>query len=270
MRSWTVCKLVVVCMAALGTLAVGVGAASAGTYENLCPSLGEPLFCGHFEWTYMVAVNNSTGSAKGDVYTAALGFAATSSGTSVVRRFGPLGEAKPFAHTGGDISGNELTFPGVEVGVVGVAVDSAGNFYVDPREADKVDEFNSEGEAVGTPISLPAGTAATGIAIDNTAGPSKGDIYVASENTGTILKYKPNGEPDGHSTVEEEHPLTPYSLAVDSSGHVYAANQHSGGKVQKFSESLVLEGEVGEPESRAVAVDPLNRRHIHRVCRRFG
>jgi hypothetical protein len=253
MRSWTVCKLIVVCMAALGALAVGAeGASASGSYAPLCEGLGSPAFCqSNFSLAFMVAVDNSSEPTAGDVYMTTLG-------STGVWRFTPNGNAAPFSGTNPNISGNELTFPGDSTGAVGVAVDATGNFYVTERDHSMVDKFTAAGEPVpaGTFV-LPAGVVATGIAVDDTGGTSSGDIYVADEAGGVIDKFKPNGELITKSTVGGggASPLVPYELAVDSSGHVYAAN-HSGGPVQKFNEALGYEGTIGAAGSFGVAVDP--------------
>jgi len=248
-------KLVLACLVTLGVLAAVAGGSAglvvAAGYAPLCPGLESPAFCQPVRaWAFMVAVDNSSEPTAGDVYMTTLGVG----GNSGVWRFGPFGEEVPFTGANPNLSGNELRFPGLFIGAVGIALDSAGDFYVTPRETNTVEEFTPAGEPVSS-FSLPGGTVATGVAVDNSGGPSNGDIYIANETGGLIYKFKPGGELITQSTVEGAHPLTPYSLAVDSAGHVYAANQN-GGEAQKFSEALVFEGVLGEANDRAVAIDP--------------
>ena len=240
------------CMGVVAMLGVGAGVASAAeTYGALCGG-SPPAFCqSAYPWAFMVAVDNSSTSTAGDVYMSKLGI----EGNAGVFRFTAHGDAAAFSGLNANIVGNEITFPGDNVGPVGVAVDTAGNLYVTDREGESVDVFSATGELESS-FHVPAGVIATGIAVDNTKGPSKGDIYIASEAGGVIDKLSPSGTLIKSSTVEGAHPLTPYELATDSSGHVYAANHAAGGVTQKFSEELAFEGTVGEPGSFSVAVDP--------------
>ncbi len=251
-----------VVLAVCGVL--GLGAAAAGAeplYGSLCPSLGSPAFCvGPLPYPFGVAVDDSGGPAAGDVYVASMGLG----GQATVSRYSASGERESFTGLNPNIDPveghrNELHFPGF-VGAVAVAVETAtGDFYVTSRPEEGpnvVDEFTSTGEPVPAgSFDLPAGAVAVGVAVDNSDGPSKGDIYVSDEADGGVVdKFGAGGVLLKQTTVDPEHPLTPYTLAVDSNGMVYVAN--NGGQVQKFSEELVFEGAVGKSGSEAVAVDP--------------
>jgi hypothetical protein len=243
--------LVVGLVAGLFVLVFGAGSADAAmVYADTCGSLGAPSFCapGPFALPFGVAVDGSGGLSGGDVYVASL-----NPGAGFVSRFTAGGEPAPFLGVNPNIAGNRLSGFGE---AVGVAVDAATGAFVVTDQADAVvDRFTAAGEPEpsGT-FGLPGGTVAVGVAVDNSGGPSNGDVYVSDEAGKVVDKFKPDGELVGHTTVEAEHPLDPYTLAVGPTGSVYVANL--GGVAQKFSEALVFEGTLGESGSQSIAVDP--------------
>ena len=95
----------------------------------------------------------------------------------------------------------------------GMAVDSAGNFYLITEEypyseRENVEKFSSSGEFLGQ---LPTGDA-TGVAVD----PSNGDVYVINEST-SIDRFVFNGSEE----VFASELSGGTGLAVDSSHDVY-------------------------------------------------
>ncbi len=248
---WSVARLVVACMVALGVLGAGAGIASAsGTYQALCSA---PAICsgiGGYSFPFGVAVDNSGGEDNGDVYVASV---AVEGPPSSVARFTAFGQPAPFSGANPNIGGadrNFLTFPG-NLDVVSVAVNSAGDFYVTSRaeSPNTVDEFSPTGEPLGS-FALPAGvTAAVGIAVDNSGGPSNGDIWVGDEATHVIDKFSPAG----HLEKTITNAGNPYSLAVDAHGNVYDGNH--GENVLKFSESGASDGVFDSHASQSVGFD---------------
>jgi hypothetical protein len=227
---------------------------AAGTYQPLCES-GAAVCSGigGYHNPFGVAVDNSSGEKSGDVYVASVSF----EGQSTVARFTAFGAPDGFSGTNPNITGadkNFLALPGA-IGAVGVAVDSAGNFYVTTREAEPnaVAKFSPSGEPIPSgSFALPSGfSAAVGIAVDNSGGPSNGDIWVGNESTHVIGKFSPTGE----KKLEIPNAGNPYSLAVDAHGNVYDGNH--GENVQKFSEAGVPAGVLFDSHSsQSVAFDP--------------
>ncbi len=253
MRRWTVCKLVVVCMVALGALAVGAEGASAATYENLCPKLNS-AFCTTAlgGLAFGVAVDNSSNAeTKGDVYEAEL--------EGAVLRFTATGEPAAFTGTNGNISGNKLG--GFGGRVVGVAVEAAtGDFYVTDRATtpNTVEKFTPKGEPLpAESFTLPAEySEATGLAVVS-SGPSTGDIWVANGAAPhQIDKFSPTGNGKVELEIKNaEHPNNnAYTVAVDAHG-VYVGNRTE--NVQQFSESGTWERTLNSNNPEAIAVDPL-------------
>jgi hypothetical protein len=251
-----VLRLAVACMATLGLLAVGAGAASAAEeHKNFCKEATPPEICtgagstnGYSE-PFGVAVDNATtGEGAGDVYVVSLG--------GTVTRYTSAGAPAPFTGTNLNISGNQLTGFSTSVGV---GVDSStGSFYVTSRagSGNVIEEFNSEGNSVAS-FPLPGFEEDTGVAVDNSSGSSNGDIYVADGKNNVIDKLEP-----GTGTVllqikgTVEHPLEePYGVAVDGSGNVYVESNRSG-NVLEFNESGVFQSVLNENGAHAVAIDP--------------
>jgi hypothetical protein len=117
--------------------------------------------------------------------------------------------------------------------VQGVAVDnSTGDVYVYDAGVGEVLKFNAAGdpaEFTSTNTNAITGAGFPGsafgeLAVDNSSGPAKGDIYVA-QGFGNILVFNAPGEKIGELTEEAGTPWSPFGLAcgvaVDPSGNVY-------------------------------------------------
>jgi hypothetical protein len=114
----------------------------------------------------------------------------------------------------------------------GLAVnEESGDVYVADTGNGRVQQFEADGTFIRT-FSSP--TSPTFIAIDNSAGPSNGDIYVAdpSRLTATVSKYEADGTPItswGNSGTITGSPSKPFSditgIAVDSVGVLYVLGQ---------------------------------------------
>jgi phosphodiesterase/alkaline phosphatase D-like protein/sugar lactone lactonase YvrE len=149
--------------------------------------------------------------------------------------------------------------------VSGVAVDEAtGLVYVTSEAAVLV--FGSDGHggysllAEWTGAATPAGEFGElrGVAVDNSKGPSAGDVYVADAANGVVdvFKARPAGPEEGEeaaflSTLKGVKLEEPNAVAIDaSSGRVYVADS-SKGLVAIYSPSGVFEGKLtgaGSPE----------------------
>ncbi len=149
----------------------------------------------------------------------------------------------------------------------GVAEDQSSHLvYVSDRGDAKIDKFSTVGNplafsALGSPqISVPDDPALYHLAVDNSGGPSTGDIYVADLANHRVDKYDPSGEPDPATPfIGAEILETPTGVAVDSSGDVFVTNSKSDGAVYEFSPSGGLLNTIGSgdglngPEGVAVA-----------------
>ncbi len=193
-----------------------------------------------------------------------------------------------------DSSGAYLTqFGSGTLLAAGIAVDEAtGLIYVADSFNNAVEVFKANGSGGYEAIGEWEGEAlpgqgfgeVTGVAVDNSAGPSAGDVYVvdgedANLSVGVVDVFKP--KPAGPEEGQEGELLRvlskgameePNGVAVDSStGRVYVADSAKG-SVYEFSASGVAEGKMngasspqgafGKEEAEgnvsAVAVDPLS------------
>lgn len=128
-------------------------------------------------------------------------------------------------------------------GVEGVAIDrSSGDVYVYDAGAGSILKFDGSGNAVNfsstsTNVIESVGSAGEGegeIAVDSSAGPAKGDIYVA--NGSHLGIYSAAGELLGELAAEAGRPWgTPCGVAVDSAGNVYVGLH--GSRVNKYAPS---------------------------------
>jgi hypothetical protein len=83
---------------------------------------------------------------------------------------------------------------------------AAGDLYVYDRAKNGIDWFNSKDECVlhkHAGLGAPGEEGKEGIAVDNSSGPSAGDVYVVNAAEHAIIKYKPEVE-----VVAGEHKLT--------------------------------------------------------------
>jgi len=167
----------------------------------------------------------------------------------------------------------------------GIAVDQeSGDVYVADTGNARIDKFTSEGQFIlafgwgvadGSPelqvctTTCQAGIhgagagqfeSAEGIAVDNSGGPSDGDVYVVDHGNVRVEKFSAVGQfllafgEEGPGPGQFE-PLVERSVAVGPTGTVYVGDRN---RVQKFSEAGALEGEVALPgtgRTQNLAVD---------------
>ncbi len=243
------------CCALIGGFSLWSAEAFAGTGFAFSPSASSAFgTAGGFVLPIGVAVDNSTGSSKGDVYVADQGrdtlqefspsgglldeveipgatlsqltvddYAGADQGdvlvvgaaTGIVYRFGPGLTSKEEPLTG-------LQEP------VAVAIDEAGNMFIAENAGNagdaKVLEFDSSGQPINAAGAISPGNA---IAIDSLISPqalsvsANGDqVYVATE-TGT-LQYSISGSSYALAQVVDEESSS--GVTADSSGNVYVDN----------------------------------------------
>lgn len=195
--------------------------------------------------------------------TVGLAFAAFATPASAVTNGHIFGFA--FGEQGTGAGQFEAGYAGFDVAVD----DSTGDVYVADSENSRVQKFDENGnflmmwgfgvrdgsdefqvcEAPGPCQKGIYGNAPKqfrfpgGIAVDNSSGPNKGDVYVADvgcwcgEGRNEILKFSPNGAYLGSINGEETpggvfHGLSPYNLDVDGNGFVWVAENE---RIMRFS-----------------------------------
>jgi hypothetical protein len=100
-----------------------------------------------------------------------------------------------------------------------------GEIYVSDTSHSRIAKFTAAGAADG---SLATVAEPTAIAVDNSAGPSKGDVYVVGEGGKTIFKLSPAGLPvtswgtNGQQAESEEN----IGITVDSEGNLWVLSHH--------------------------------------------
>jgi NHL repeat len=186
--------------------------------------------------------------------------------------------------------------PGVDAGQFtqpgGVAIDqSTHSVYVADTGNSRVEKFDAAGQFIaawgwavadGNPqseictIACQAGLAGTGqgqfdrpleIAVDNSAGPSRGDVYVADEAGAVVEKFTSEGFYLSSIVGGARGPFsTLLGVAVDEGGNVWVYD--SVGEVYEFDQSgsLVREWNTGYGTSRGFAVDTNGDVYVVRGC----
>jgi hypothetical protein len=139
-----------------------------------------------------LAVDNSSGATKGDVYV-------SDTGHNVVDRFS----------AGGEYLG-QIEIPSPD----GVAVDGEGNVYVTTFADKDVHEFDDSGHEVGELTGSLLSGLLFGVAVDAT-----GNVYVVNNST-NIVKLTVSGGTVTHEAVLDAH--APTAVATGSSGRLYA------------------------------------------------
>jgi NHL repeat len=214
---------------------------------------------GQFSNPSGIAVNESTG----DVYV-------IDAGNNRVERFGSSGAF--LEAWGWGVTDNKPEFERCEPGKglggechPGIAGTGLGQFSYEEPEAGK------------TP-------AAIGIAVDNSKGPSAGDVYVVSETAAAneaVAKFSAAGKPLGRLKTTDVTPIG--GVAVDAGGNVWAYEDEQK-LIDKFSgaepnvpmeaENIHLEVECGKPgfavDAKAEAFYVGHERQLFEECRELG
>jgi phosphodiesterase/alkaline phosphatase D-like protein len=234
----TVTRTVVVVVAGLsGALGLAPAVAFAGPYENKCEASIE--FCKEVAGSNPagVAVDNSAGASKGDVYVVAL------SSHKLVK----------YSAAGKELSSVELG----ETTPIWDAVDSSavtpGDIYVGLFGTGEVVKYDPSG-------TLLAGFKVTGLTNPSGVGvdPRNGNVYVA-ERAGNVKVY--NGSTGAEVAGESwsDGIKEAGSLAVDKKGDVYAINEFA--ELVEFPVGTAAEREanrkvIDSNKPYSVAIDP--------------
>jgi DNA-binding beta-propeller fold protein YncE len=144
----------------------------------------------------------------------------------------------------------------------GVAVDGAsGDVYVVDQGNERLEKFDAAGSYLAqiTGAETPAGSFSTprDVAVDNSSGPAKGDVYVTDTGHGVIDVFSPAGKYLSQITgAPTSFAGSLYGVAVDGSGNVWA--YESAGNVDEFDAagSLVKQFNTGRATTPGFAVDP--------------
>lgn len=205
---------------------------------------------GQFAESYFVAVDNSTGPFAGDVYVA--------DAQNRVSKFTATGEPIAAWANGGHLDGSS-TLNGRFNEIGGIAVGVSGNLLV-LRNAqaspafNQISVFTSSG-GFDEEFSLEYPASAHGIAIDNSSGPSSGDIYTLFSSEVETLKLSPAGvllgEPDVARAAGLAVDSTSGDLYVSHAGNV-AAYDPLGAPLEQFGSSASAGGALQEPAGLAV------------------
>jgi WD40-like Beta Propeller Repeat len=127
--------------------------------------------------------------------------------------------------------------------VEGVATDATGDVYVFDAGASTIFKF----DASGNPVNFSAtgtneitgvfggGSSENELAVDNSTGPTAGDIYLANGSASAVQIFSPAGGPLGTLSPEEGIPWSGEAcgVAVDPSGDLYIGN--FSGQILKYT-----------------------------------
>jgi hypothetical protein len=131
----------------------------------------------------------------------------------------------------------------LDAGKRGAGEGTIGRFHADGTPAD----FSAlatnviDGKGAGDEVPGGAGLAftfpeAAQVAVDNSGGPTNGDIYVTQEQAKAVDVFAPTGQFVGQLTESKEGLLhEPCGVAVDPSGNVYVGDFY--GKIHKYTPS---------------------------------
>jgi hypothetical protein len=234
----TVSRTFVVVVAGLfAALGLAPAVAFAGPYENKCEASIE--FCKEVAGSNPagVAVDNSTGASKGDVYVVAL------SSHKLVK----------YSAAGKELSSFELG----ETTPIWDAVDSSavtpGDIYVGLFGTGEVVKYDPSGTLLAG-FKVTGLTSPSGVGVD----PRNGNVYVA-ERAGNVKVY--NGSTGAEVAGESwsDGIASPGSLAVDGKGDVYVVNEFS--ELAEFPAGTAAEREanrkvIDSNKPYSVAIDP--------------
>jgi DNA-binding beta-propeller fold protein YncE len=135
--------------------------------------------------------------------------------------------------------------PGKETGPGAVAVnETTGEVFVFDRGNDSLDQFDSSGNCLNhvelAKKEKPGSAKNEGLAVDNSSGPSQGDVYVVEGLTRVVKKFKPNGgslEPVGElKEAGGTEFVEIHGLGVDGGGDLYV---YDGKGVVNASEAVI-------------------------------
>src|ERR1700727_2291782 len=127
--------------------------------------------------------------------------------------------------------------------VEGVATDASGDVYVFDAGAATIFKFDASGNLLNCAATAKneitsvfgGGPSENELAVDNSTGPTAGDIYLANGSASAVQIFSPAGGPLGTLSPEEGIPWSGEAcgVAVDPSGDVYIGN--FSGQILKYT-----------------------------------
>ncbi len=163
--------------------------------------------------------------------------------------------------------GGETPAGAFEGDLTTAAIDqTSGDVYVAAINHDAVYRFDAAGKYLGeiTGAAVPQGSLGlnglSAIAVDNSAGPNKGDLYVAGSENGVVYRFDSLGkllsQVSGSATPAGS--FTPVGVAVDPSGNLFVVDI-AGSVVDKFDPAGGYTGQIISSEiilpNKTIAVD---------------
>jgi hypothetical protein len=260
------------CLALAGTAQAKIIHPAEGSFT------GEAAPGGPFTTVTGMAIDQSTGASRGDVYVAnSTNIFAPEENASVVDKFDAAGSYAGVQITGAETPQGSFAFVNPSsLSLSGIAVDgsssaNAGDLYVGDVEHGVVDRFSEAGHYLcqitgsATPSAsecngaegsaTPDGSLVpTGVAVD-----AAGDVYVADGAHAVIDEFGPNGE--FIARIADAHITTPEGIALDASGNLYVVNfsfASSSSNVVKLNAAHTFLSVIDEDTPTAVAVDPVS------------
>ena len=212
---------------------------------------------GQFSANAGVAVDNSTGTSKGDVYVADSSNHRIekfdSSGNFLLAFGANVGGTGVNTCTSGCVEGSSGSTPGAFETPTFLAVDSSaggeGDVYVGDTGDHSVSKFDSSGHLIAswsTGGQLMLDDELDGIAVD-----SSGTLYVLRRHR--MLKFAPEGSSTGE--FEASYETEPDGIAVDSTGDIYKARgERAVTKLGPSGEPLIETVDSGP--AAALAIEP--------------
>ena len=228
-------------------------AAQAHVFKSVFGSAG--YGDGQFTGNAGVAVDNSTGPSKGDVYVA-------DAGNHRVEKFGPsgnfllafganVGGAGVDTCTSGCVAGTSGSGPGAFEAPTFVAVDSSasggGDVYVGDTADHTVSKFDSSGNLIASWQS--GGQLVLENELDGIAVSPSGTLYVLRRHE--MLEFEANGT--SVAEFEATYETEPEGIAVDSTGDIYKARgERAVAKLDPSGSPLIETVDSGPATSLAV------------------
>jgi hypothetical protein len=151
------------------------------------------------------------------------------------------------------------------VNPTGIGIDQAtGDVYVADEGTDKINQFNAAGVWQSA---VTVGGAPAGLAVDNSGGPSEGDVYVVVTASGVIYKFDQSltGKLSPDLTTPEMGAgllRDPHGVSVAPNGNVYVADtsysENESDGLEFSSTGTLLNAKVFDHSERLneVAIDP--------------